>query len=127
MDVLATALFGWQIQLRAGLRVAASDPVARVGGVVVLRSGIGPLSARIPCRVVYLVEEADRQGFAYGTLPGHPESGEERFVLERREDGVHLVVRAFSRPGTLLSRLAGPVGRGAQSLMTRRYLRALTR
>ena len=32
---------------------------------------LGPV--RAPCRVVYVVDEPDRRGFAYGTLPGHPE------------------------------------------------------
>lgn len=124
LDDVASALLRWQVQLGAGLGVAASEPVVRLDSVVQLRAGIGPLSVRIPCRVVYLVDEPKRRGFAYGTLPGHPESGEELFVLERRDDGVHLVVRAFSRPSTLLGRLAGPVGRGLQSWMTARYLRA---
>ena len=36
-----------------------------------------------PDRVVYVVDEPDRFGFAYGTLPGHVEQGEERFLVER--------------------------------------------
>jgi uncharacterized protein (UPF0548 family) len=32
----------------------------------------------VPCRVVYVVDEPRRAGFAYGTLPGHPEIGGER-------------------------------------------------
>ena len=37
------------------------------------------------CRIVYVVDESVpiyKFGFAYGTLPGHVESGEERFVIE---------------------------------------------
>ena len=33
--------------------------------------------------VVYIIHEPDRQGFAYGTLPGHPESGDEALMSER--------------------------------------------
>ncbi|HEV8560641.1 MAG TPA: DUF1990 family protein [Actinophytocola sp.] len=40
-----------------------------------------------PGRVVHVVEEEHRRGFAYGTLPGHPECGEEAFLLERHADG----------------------------------------
>lgn len=43
--------------------------------------GAGPLRLRAPCRVVYTVTESRRRGFAYGTLPGHPECGEEAFVI----------------------------------------------
>lgn len=38
-----------------------------------------------------------------------------------------LRIRAFSRPGTALSRAIGPVGRVAQGVMTRRYLAAAAR
>jgi uncharacterized protein (UPF0548 family) len=37
------------------------------------------------CRIVYVVDElppVKRFGFAYGTLPDHVESGEERFLVE---------------------------------------------
>jgi hypothetical protein len=54
---------------------------------------------RAPCRVVYVIDEPRRRGFAYGTLPGHPESGEEAFVLEQRDDGtIASNIIAFSRP-----------------------------
>lgn len=119
-------LLAWQAHERAGLRVAASSPRAEPGAVVVMRLGIGPVSVRIPCRVVYVVEEPDRVGFVYGTLPGHPESGEEFFLLERDDLGrVRFTVTAFSKPATLLARLGGPARQWAQHRMTTRYLDAL--
>ena len=121
-DDLADDVLSWQVQARSGLRVVASSTPIALGTTVELH--LGPL--RIPCRVVTVVAEPHRRGFAYGTLPGHPERGEEAFVLERRADGgADLTVTAFSRPATLLARLGGPLGTGAQSLMTRRYLQAL--
>lgn len=94
--------------------------------VVLMRLGVGPVSLRIPCRVVYVVDEPDRRGFAYGTLPGHPEAGEERFVLRRRDDGsVELTIAAFSRPASMLAKVGGPLSRKIQDMMTQRYLRAL--
>ncbi len=122
------ALLGWQLQLRSGLKVAASSAQVAVDAVVVLRLGLGPVGVNAPCRVVYTVDEPARQGFAYGTLPGHPESGEEAFVLELHGDGrITLTITAFSRPATALTRLVGPVGRAVQRAMTNRYLRALDR
>lgn len=119
-------LMTWQVQERAGLRVAASARRAATDEVVLLRLGRGPATVRIPCRVVYTVDETDRTGFAYGTLPGHPESGEELFLLERRGTGAPvLTITAFSRPATLLSRAGGPLARLVQTRMTERYLRAL--
>ncbi len=68
-----------------------------------------------------------RQGFAYGTLKGHPERGEESFVIERdvHTGTVTATVRAFSRPGRWSTKLLGPIGRLLQSWMTNRYLNAL--
>lgn len=126
LDGAAADLLGWRMHERAGLRVAVSDPVARPGTVSVMRLGLDPAAARIPCRVVEVVEEPGRRGFAYGTLPGHPVSGEEWFVLEQRADGgIDLTIEAFSRPASLLGRLGGPLTRLVQEWMTRRYLRAL--
>jgi uncharacterized protein (UPF0548 family) len=93
-----------------------------------MRLGVGPLALRIPCRVVYVIDEPDRQGFAYGTLPGHPESGEEAFVLHREAGNrVRFVITAFSRPATRLAKLGAPVSRQLQHFMTSRYLQTLDR
>ena len=128
LDGAAEDLLTWRVHQRAGLRVAASGPRAVPGAVVDMRLGLGPLAVRIPCRVVSVVDEPDRRGFAYGTLPGHPESGEELFLLHRGGDGrITFTITAFSRPATALARLGGPVGTVVQDAMTRRYLAALDR
>ncbi|WP_372349453.1 DUF1990 family protein [Streptomyces sp. KL116D] len=117
------AVLSWQVQRGAGLRVAA-EPDVREGADVVLRA----LWLRIPCRVVRVVRDDARTGFAYGTLPGHPECGEEAFLVTREaDDSVWLRIRAFSRPGRWYARLAGPLARAVQLAVTRRYLRALAR
>lgn len=122
----SAALMSWQVHLRSGIHVAASSPHVELGSVLLLRLGIGPLHVSAPCRVVYLVDEPARQGFAYGTLPGHPEAGEELFLLERRgDDRITFTIRSFSRPATALTKLSGPVGRAAQSAVTARYLAAI--
>jgi uncharacterized protein (UPF0548 family) len=121
----AAALMGWQLHLRAGIEVSASGTAAP-GTDVLLRARIGPMRLAVPCRVVYIVDESGRRGFAYGTLDGHPESGEESFVIRRDEGGaVSVVITAFSRPATRLARAAGPLGRAVQHQITGRYLRAL--
>ena len=59
-----------------------------------------------PSRVVYVIDEPDRFGFAYAPLPGHPETGEERFLLEYLSDGrVRYSIRAYSHPNHPLTRL----------------------
>lgn len=78
--------------------------------------------------MVWTIEEPDRCAFAYGTLPGHPESGEEAFSLTRNADApVWFAVTASSRPASLTARCGGPVTRRVQHLIVDRYLDALHR
>lgn len=120
------AVCGWRAQLGAGLQVWASAQTVMPGAVVILGLGIGSLRLRAPCRVVYVVDEPRRRGFAYGTLAGHPESGEEAFMIEHHDDDtVSFNVTAFSRPATRLAKIAGPVGAVVQRQLTARYLRSL--
>jgi uncharacterized protein (UPF0548 family) len=122
----AQALLSWQVQLRAGLRVSPSSAIAEPGTVVVLGLRTGAIRIGAPCRVVYVVNEPHRRGFAYGTLPGHPERGEEAFIIELHGDGtVMFTITAFSRPATLRAKAAGPAGRAIQRRITTRYLNAL--
>jgi uncharacterized protein (UPF0548 family) len=119
----AVKVMRWGMLRGAGVRVEPTSEVADVGSEVLV--GLGPL--RAPCRVVYVVDEKDRRGFAYGTLPGHPESGEEMFGVryDPATDEVHAEVIAFSRHGTWWSRLGAPVTALAQRVITARYLTAL--
>jgi uncharacterized protein (UPF0548 family) len=124
----ADALMTWQMHSRAGLRVVPSAPRAAVDVVVLITLGIAGRGVVIPCRVVYEIAEERRVGLAYGTLPGHPERGEESFVIELLDDGqvrVHIV--AFSQSARWFTRLAGPISPRAQAVMTERYIRALRR
>ncbi|MCU1636968.1 MAG: hypothetical protein JWQ68_2207 [Cryobacterium sp.] len=102
-------------------------PYIANGMTAQLKVPIGPVTVTAPVRVVYVIDEPNRIGFAYGTMAGHPTSGEESFILERHEDddSVWLTVRAFSRPSSLPYRLAGPLLRAQQARFTKRYLRAL--
>lgn len=94
-------------------------PLAHVFGVWFLNA----------CRVVYLIEEERRFGFAYGTLPAHAESGEERFSVEWREedDSVWYDLLAFSRPGQWLTRLGQPMVRRLQKRFAKASMAAMER
>jgi uncharacterized protein (UPF0548 family) len=97
------------------------------GDSVVLGIPFGPFRVHAPARVVYVVNEPNRKGFAYGTLPGHPESGEEAFIVEQTDDGsVWLQISAFSRPANGFWWLVYPVLRLAQAFYTRRYFESLS-
>jgi uncharacterized protein (UPF0548 family) len=94
---------------------------------VAVAAPLGPLTAVAVCRIVVVVDEPERYGFAYGTLPGHPERGEEAFLVERHDDGrVVFRIVAFSRSAELLARLGGPVTRAIQQRASRGYLTALS-
>jgi uncharacterized protein (UPF0548 family) len=124
-DRAVAAVFGWRVHRGAGLTVL-QGPRPVVDAVVVIRLGPPVLGPVAPCRVVYVVDEPRRRGFAYGTITGHPFSGEESFVVEwADDDGVYFDIRAFSRPATLLVRLAAPVVRLVQNIVTDRFVRAL--
>jgi len=101
--------------------------LVRAGDSAVLLLGWRALSIREPVRVVTVIDEPTRKGFAYGTLPGHPLSGEESFVVERRDDdSVWLTIRSISRPGGPGWWLLLPAIRLVQRGFLSRYLRALS-
>jgi uncharacterized protein (UPF0548 family) len=134
-EAACDAVLEWEMHRRVGLRVPPGTPRAAQGVVVAPVLALGPLRVAAPCRVVWAVREERRAGFAYGTLPGHPERGEEAFLVEwdgpgdgdggnaggtdgDRTDGggadggageVRLTVTAFSRPASWYARLAGPL------------------
>lgn len=122
-DQAAEAVMRYGMLRGAGLRVTASTDVARVGSDVLGR--LGPFVA--PCRVVYVVDEPNRRGFAYGSLPGHAVRGEEMFGVryDPADDGVYSKVVAFSKPATWWSSLGAPVLSLVQRVVSRRYLRAV--
>ena len=102
-------------------------PIAVGQTVAVLAHAFGmwwPNTARI----VYVVDEPDRFGFAYGTLPQHVERGEERFLIERHEDGgVWYTIRAVSQPRYWMVRVAYPLTRRMQRRFARDSLAAMRR
>jgi uncharacterized protein (UPF0548 family) len=84
------------------------------------------------CRIVYVVNEErpiQRFGFAYGTLPEHAESGEERFTVEwhEQDDAVWYDILAFSRPHHVLARLGYPLARRLQRRFARDSAAAMQR
>ena len=119
----ADAVMRWGMLRGAGVRVDATTEVAAAGSEVIVR--LGPV--RAPCRVVYVLDEADHRGFAYGTLRGHAETGEELFAVryDPATEAVYAEVTAFSRHGTWWSRLAGPVTSLVQRVVSRRYVKAV--
>ncbi|HLM62131.1 MAG TPA: DUF1990 domain-containing protein [Pyrinomonadaceae bacterium] len=89
----------------------ATTPIA-AGEVVCVIVNHGFCWSLNPCRIVYVLEESEvieRFGFAFGTLPGHSEEGEERFTVERRsDDSVWFELLSFARAHHILARIGFP-------------------
>ena len=121
-------LRSWKAHAAPGVRVFPHEEVIAAGVTVVVTLGTRFLALAAPCRIVGVVDEQAQWGFAYGTLPGHPEEGEEAFVVAISPDEtVHFEIVAFSWPADPLARLSGPFGRGIQKGGTNGYLWALRR
>lgn len=113
----------WQAHRRAGVAVSPQDAPVEEGVAVALTVRLASLAVVARCRIAYVTDEEERFGFAYGTLPGHPERGEEAFHVARAPDGsVRFEIVAFSRPAAMPARLVGPVTRLVQARITDRYL-----
>ena len=122
------ALRAWAAHAAAGFRIVPDGAPLEEGRDVLVVLRIGPLTITAAARIVATVDTADRFGFAYGTLPIHPETGEESFVVHRDPDGtVRFEIVAFSRPSDLVARLGGPVTRLVQARATTAYLEGVRR
>jgi uncharacterized protein (UPF0548 family) len=100
------AVLTFRMHRAIGARIVATADRAAPG--VRLTVGLGPFT--VPCQVVYVLDEPNRTGFGYGTLPGHQERGEEAFVVERDDqDRVWFRMIAFSRPARWPAVLGGPL------------------
>lgn len=122
----ADVVMTWNMHRGSGLTVAAAGP-AIVGRTVVLAAGAG-VGLAIPCRVVYVIDEPRKIGFGYGTLPDHPESGEEAFAVSIDDESrVWLEITAFSRPGSALVKAVAPLALLLQQLALRAYFRSVRR
>jgi uncharacterized protein (UPF0548 family) len=104
------------------LEASPSDTPIRTGEVVAVLAHVAGLWWLNACRIVYTINEVGpitKFGFAYGTLPDHAATGEERFLIEwnRADDSVWYDILAFSRPRHLLARLGYPFVR----LMQKRF------
>src|SRR5579871_5879244 len=120
------ALRHWAAHHQAGAAVAPVDAPLTEGTDVIVTLPLGPVSMVAPCRIVSVVDAADRFGFAYATLPGHPESGEEAFHIERGEGGrVTFRVQVVSRPALAVMRLGGPLTNLVEARVARKYLKGV--
>lgn len=98
------------------------------GRTVAVAAHLGGLRFLNACRIVYVIDQPRRFGLAYGTLPVHAETGEERFeVVWRCDDVVQYEVRAFFRPRHALVRAGWLVLHGLMNRFRRDSAKAMRR
>ena len=106
----------WQMFAIDGVQLCWPQAPIAPGTAVGILARVGPLWSLNACRIAYAIDDEDRFGFAYGTLPDHPVRGEERFLVEydRASGEVAYDLLAFSRPASVLFALSRPLLRRLQ-------------
>jgi uncharacterized protein (UPF0548 family) len=125
----AAALRSWEMFNLGWVRVSDPSTPIRVdatAAVLIRHFGFWSLNA---ARIIYVIDEDRRFGFAYGTLRDHSETGEERFCVEWDEesDSVYYDILAFSRPRQWHARLGKPLARMLQRKFVRESKLAMQR
>lgn len=121
----AAALRGWAAHAGIDALILPHRAPLSTGTTVLVLVPWGPFELLAPDRIVAVVEDDVQFGFAYGTLPGHPERGEELFLAEQVADGVlELSITIDAGPGTAPALLASPAVHRLQRAAAARYLRA---
>jgi uncharacterized protein (UPF0548 family) len=125
-------LASWDHMRLGWMEAWPSEPTIQPGVVVAALARIMGLWSLNAGRIVYVVNESGpihRFGFAYGTLPDHVESGEERFLVEWDEANgdVWYDILAFSRPRNPFMRIGTPYIRRVQKRFGRESAAAMER
>jgi len=122
------SLHTWVPQLGIGATVEPEGQAVFTGATVLIVLRRGPLHVVAPDRIIGVVDEPRRFGYAYGSLPGHPERGEESFLVEHLEDdSVRATIRVQAGPGTLPAHAVAPLVNAAQHAAVDGYLTAIAR
>ena len=86
----------------------------QAGDTIVQQAFIPPnkvLSQKIvfAVRILQVIKEPDRVGYSYETLEGHVEKGVSTFTIEKLNGKLIFKIHTFSKPGSFLSKLVGPI------------------
>lgn len=122
------AIQQWKMFDLGWVRLCSSQTPIETGStvaIIVRHLGFWSMNA---CRIVYVIDEPERYGFAYGTLAEHAERGEERFMVEwrREDDSVWYDLLAVSKPGPMAT-LGYPLARQLQKRFARESKEAMRR
>ena len=123
-EAAKSALRRWEHFNLGWVEASPGDTPIETGAIVAVTAHVFGVWWLNACRIVHVVDETEatiRFGFAYGTLPGHVESGEEQFVIEwdRADNSVWYDILAFSKPNHVVTRLGVPFARCIQKRFAR--------
>lgn len=120
------ALRTWVPQRGIGAEIHPPGQDVEVGATILVLPRLGPFGIVAPDRVVEVIDEPRRYAFAYGTVTGHPERGEESFSVDHHDDDrVTFTIRVEAGPGNLASKAMAPLVRRLQGAALRGYQRAM--
>jgi uncharacterized protein (UPF0548 family) len=124
-EAAKTAIKQWKMFPQPWTALQPHAPIQKGETVSMCAKAFG-LWWRNACQIVYVIDEPRRFGFAYGTLPGHVEMGEELFLIEMDENGkVSYIIKAFSRPRHWMARIGYPMMRYFQKKFQRESKEAM--
>jgi uncharacterized protein (UPF0548 family) len=119
-------IYAWEMFPSAWTKIMPEQQPIAVGTTVAMFARFGGLWWRNACRIIYVIDEPRRFGFAYGTLPSHVERGEELFLVEwLDDDSVEYSIKAFSQPRHVLAKIAYPVMRLLQAKFRKDSMNAM--
>lgn len=105
---------------------ANDELLMRPGTTADIVTTTGPFTFHSPVRVLTIVAEERMFGYAYGTLSGGPEAGEQRFLVSWEPDNtVWITIREIVRPGNPLIACVWPFANQYRKSVVRKYLAAL--
>jgi len=114
------AIQNWQMFPRTWTRILPVGAPIKEGTVIAMNAHFAGVWWRNACKIRYVIDEPDRYGFAYGTLPGHVESGEELFLISRDHIGnTYYEIKAFSKPRHWMAKVGYPLVRLLQARFRR--------
>lgn len=130
-DAACKALRRWGMFPSGWAWIEPRDVPIQTGQTLAIVANIFGVHWLNACRIVYTLDGSGaerRFGFAYGTLPDHVETGEERFSVEwLDDDSVWYDLKAFSHPRLWVVWLGYPLARLLQKRFVRESLAKMKR
>jgi uncharacterized protein (UPF0548 family) len=114
------AIRQWYMFPRSWTVILPANAPIQTGTTIAMYALFMGIWWRNACKIVYIIDENRRFGFAYGTLPAHIECGEELILVEMdNNNDIYYTVKAFSKPRHILAKIAYPIMRRLQEKFRR--------